>query len=74
MLGYASWTGLLLQEDYASGKDLRLLDGWGYKFQEFVLFCLILSRTSDALMGYLPIFRMLPKTSQCIRCHRYPFK
>ena len=26
-------------------------------------------RTSDTLIGYLPIFQMLPKTSLCIRYH-----
>ena len=30
-------------------------------------------RTSDTLIGYLPIFQMLPKTSLCIRYHWYPF-
>ena len=31
-------------------------------------------RTSDTLIGYLPIFQMLPKTSLCIRYHWYPFE
>ena len=31
-------------------------------------------RTSDTLIGYLPIFHMLPKTSLCIRYHWYPFE
>ena len=31
-------------------------------------------RTSDTLIGYLPIFQMLPKTSLCIRGHWYPFE
>ena len=33
-----------------------------------------LERTSDTLIGYLPIFQMLPKTSLCIRDHWYPFE
>ena len=31
-------------------------------------------RTSDTLIGYLPIFQMLPKTSLYIRYHCYPFE
>ena len=31
-------------------------------------------RTSDTLIGYLPIFQMLPKTSLCIRYHWCPFE
>ena len=31
-------------------------------------------RTSDTLIGYLPIFQMLPKTSLCIRYDWYPFE
>ena len=31
-------------------------------------------RTSDTLIGYLPIFQMLSKTSLCIRYHWYPFE
>ena len=31
-------------------------------------------RTNDTLIGYLPIFQMLPKTSLCIRYHWYPFE
>ena len=32
-----------------------------------------MGRTSDTLIGYLPIFQMLPKTSLCIRYHWYLF-
>ena len=31
-------------------------------------------RTSDTLIGYLPIFQMHPKTSLCIRYHWHPFE
>ena len=31
-------------------------------------------RTSDTLIGYLPIFQMLPKFSQCIRYRWYSFE
>ena len=31
-------------------------------------------RTSDTLIGYLPIFQMLPKTSLCTRYHWYSFE
>ena len=34
----------------------------------------LLERTSDTLIGYLPIFQMLPKTSLYIRYHWYPFE
>ena len=30
-------------------------------------------RTSDTLIGYLPIFQMLPKTSVSIRYHWFSF-
>ena len=33
-----------------------------------------LSRTSDTLIGYLPIFQMLPKFSLCIRYRWYSFE
>ena len=36
-----------------------------YKFHE---------RTSDTLIGYLPIFQMLPNASLCITYHWYPFE
>ena len=31
-------------------------------------------RTSDTLIGYLPIFQMLPKFSLCIRYRWYSFE
>ena len=31
-------------------------------------------RTSDTLIGYLPIFQILPKFSLCIRYRWYPFE
>ena len=34
----------------------------------------VLVRTSDTLMGYLPIFQMLPKFSLCIRNRWYSFE
>ena len=33
-----------------------------------------LQRTSDTLIGYLPIFHRFPKTSLCIRYHWYLFE
>ena len=33
-----------------------------------------IKRTFDTLIGYLPIFQMLPKTSLSIRYHWYPFE
>ena len=33
----------------------------------------LVERTSDTLIGYLPIFQMLPKTSLSIRYHWCPF-
>ena len=37
-------------------------------------FSAVKQRASDTLIGYLPIFQMLPKTSLCIRYHWYPFE
>ena len=34
----------------------------------------VLQKTSDTLIGYLPIFLMLSKTSLCIRYHWYRFE
>ena len=33
-----------------------------------------MARTSDTLIGYLPIFQMLPKFSLCIRYRCYSFE
>ena len=33
-----------------------------------------IERTSDTLIGYMPIFQMLPKTSLWIRYHWYTFE
>ena len=59
--------------------DHKLL---GYKWQSRYYFdsCLPFgcrsspARTSDTLIGYLPIFQMLPKTSLCTRYHWYSFE
>ena len=45
------------------------------RFKGFqVVIFLFTQRTSDTLIGYLPILQMFPKTSLCIRYHWYPFE
>ena len=47
----------------------------GIRIEIALIICgFLIERTSDTLIGYLPIFQMLPKTPLCIRYHWYSFE